>query len=111
MSLYDSLEQLEKYEAMRRIKRGLHRTEKFNNCIKFYENLTIEEKKYFNSQLDFKAISTLQKSSLELFYQEGYKEEVIQERNIAKENLSIEQVNRIDQHIENEIEFTEYEHG
>lgn len=28
MSLYDSLEQLEKYEAMRRIKRGLHRTEK-----------------------------------------------------------------------------------
>ncbi|ECP9685318.1 hypothetical protein ABZ110_002871 [Listeria monocytogenes] len=111
MSLYDSLEQLEKYEAMRRIERGLHRTEKFNNCIKFYEDLTIEEKKYFNSQLDYKAISTLQKSSLELFYQEGYKEEVIQERNIAKENLSIEQVNRIDQHIENEIEFTEYEHG
>ncbi|EHN4204931.1 TPA: hypothetical protein ACSY6B_14715 [Listeria monocytogenes] len=111
MTLYDSLEQLEKYEAIKRIRRGLHRTEKFKNYIKFYEGLTIKEKKYFNSQIDYKGISTLQKSSLESFYHEGYKEEVIQERNLAKENLSIEQVNRIDQHIENEIEFTEHEHG
>ncbi|EAD9920858.1 hypothetical protein AFR78_14485 [Listeria monocytogenes] len=112
MPLYDNLEQLEEYEAIKRIRWGLHRkTEKFKNCIKFYEDLTIEEKKYFNSQIDYKGISTLPNSSLESFYQEGYKEEVIQERNFAKENLSIEQMNRIDQHIENEIEFTEHEQG
>ncbi|EAF1403374.1 hypothetical protein V8Q96_002895 [Listeria monocytogenes] len=111
MSIYDRLEEFEEEKEMKRVEKELRQTEKFNNCLKFFKDLTIDEKKYFNSQLDYQGLSMLGKSSLELYYQAGYKEEVLNERNNARENVSLEQVTRIDQHIENEIKFIEFEYG
>ncbi|EAW7215118.1 hypothetical protein FG335_14250 [Listeria monocytogenes] len=95
-------EEKEKFKEQRRIS-----IEKYKNCVNFYDNLSIEEKKYYRHEINYQSIKGLGSISLDLYYPDNHYESVVAEREEAKVPLPKEKISQIIQHIEKEISFFE----
>ncbi|EKZ4627404.1 hypothetical protein QQ060_003025 [Listeria monocytogenes] len=95
-------EEEEKFKEQRRIS-----LEKYKNCVKFYDDLSIEEKAYYRHEVDYQSIKSLGSSSLDLYYPDNHYESVVSGRKEAQVPLSKEKISQIIQHIEKEISFIE----
>ncbi|MBC2187282.1 hypothetical protein HCB28_13970 [Listeria sp. FSL L7-0253] len=95
-------EEKEKFKEQRRIS-----IEKYKNCVNFYDNLSIEEKKYYRHEINYQSIKGLGSISLDLYYPDNHYESVVSGREKAKAPLPKEKISQIIQHIEKEISFFE----